>query len=337
MRFLIVSRVSIPAKDRTLPCWEYLRSLGHTVVVEHPDSVPTSERPDVIISMGVTIQDETFQALERWPETPLFCYAWDYYAWLWEPGQEGKVQKYNPIRGQEYDYCKYGHMLARAREIWVPSHCTGRRTTQWYGRTNWSVILSACPWWDYEGQCEHCAGFGRLADSSGMRRMTCGVCKGAGQRKVRDDGYALCCLREIPDPWWGKFEAACEELGIPYRMPKHEKSYEEYQDLVAGCRFLCAPLYELSTGGLSLMEGYRLGKPVLISDSEWNGGRDYFGKRADYFTHGDMDDFKEELGHLFAMRPLSPALVEEQRVWIERNYSDRRMVDDMLRRIEATR
>ena len=306
MNFLIVSRISIPAKDRTLPCWEYLRSLGHTVTVEHPDSVPSSVRPDVIISMGVTIQDETFQAMDRWPGVPLYAYAWDYYAWLWEPGQEGKVQKYNPVRGQEYDYCKYGRLLARAREIWVPSHCTGRRTTQWYGLTNWSVILSACPWWDHPN--------------------------------VRDDGYALCCLREIPDPWWGKFEQACEELGIPYRMPKHEKSYEEYQDLVAGCRFLCAPLYELSTGGLSLMEGYRLGKPVLLSNSEWNGGRDYFGDRAHYFIHGNEVDFKRALKMLSCYEVQSNGRIrKEKAAYIEQNFSDRRMVDDMLRRIEATR
>lgn len=302
MNFLIVSRISIPAKDRTLPCWEYLRSLGHNVIVEHPNVLPTSLHktltPDVIISMGVSIMEETFIATERWPNAPLFAYNWDVYAWVWEPGYEGAKQAYHPVRGKEYDYIRYGELLSRAREVWVPSRCTGLRTKQWYGLDNWSVILSACPWWDHPN--------------------------------VRDDGYALCCLREIPDPAWGMFERCCERVGIPYKMPKHELTYAEYQDVVAGCRFICAPLYELSTGGLSLMEAYRLGKPVLISDSEWNGGRDYFGERAVYFTHGNEDNLSAALQVMYHL-PLEKH--GDYKEYIETNFSDNRMVDDMLRRI----
>lgn len=304
MHILVVSRVSIPAKDRTLPAWEYLRGLGHTVTVEHPDSVPASERPDALISMGVSIMDETFRALDRFPGVPLFAYNWDIYEWIWEPGQGVKVQAKHPSRQGEYDYVRYGELLKQASEVWVPSVCTGRRTTQWYGLSNWHVILSACPWWDWP---EH---------------------------DIRDDGYALCTLREIPDPWWGKFEQACTELGIPYRCTRHEVSYREYQEAVAHCRFLCAPLYELSTGGLSLMEGYYHGKPVLLSDSEWNGARDYMGDRATYFRHGDFSDFKDKLLRMFSDPPHLSA--PRCRQWITDNFSDRRMVEDMLGRIQAT-
>lgn len=300
MHFLIVSRISIPAKDRTLPCWNYLRDLGHTVTVEHPDSVPADQRPDVILSWGVTVQDETFRAMERWPGVPMAHFLWDCYAWIWEPGHEGKKQAYHPVRGKEYDYVKNGELCRRALEVWVPSECTGRRATQWWGIKNWHTILSACPWWDHPN--------------------------------VRDDGYALMCLREIPDPWWGMFEKCCEELGIPYRTTRHEVSYEEYQDAVAGCRFLCAPLYELSTGGLSLMEGYRLGKPVLLSDSEWNGGADYFGSRATYFRYGHVEDFKAALRWMHNETPQPHA---DQREYIETRFSDRRMVDQILERVQA--
>lgn len=301
MNFLIVSRISIPAKDRTLPCWEYMRGLGHTVIVEHPDSVPSNVKPDVIISMGVSIMDETFEAIKRWPNAPLFAYNWDIYAWVWEPGHEGTKQAYHPVRGKEYDYIRYGELLRRAREIWVPSECTGRRTTQWYGLNNWYTILSACPWWDHPN--------------------------------VRDDGYALMCLREIPDPAWGMFERTCERLGIPYKCTRHEVSYSEYQDAVAGCRFICAPLYELSTGGLSLMEAYRLGKPVLISDNEWNGGYDYFKDRARYFKHDDVKDFEYMLGRMYHH---NVPVESDHKEYIETNFSDRRMVDDMLHRIKTT-
>lgn len=307
MRILVISRVSIPAKDRTLPCWEHLRSLGHEVVVEHPNSVPSNQHPDAMISMGITVMEETFAAVEKFGSSvPLYCFNWDVYEWVWEPGKEGKVQAYHEIRNQgqqrEYDYVRYGDLLWKARRIWVPSNCTGIRTTQWYGLQNWSVILSSCPWWDYDN--------------------------------VRDDGYALMCLRQIPDRHWGMFERCCERAGIPYKTPKHELSYAEYQDVVAGCRFIVAPLYELSTGGLSLMEAYYHGKPVLISDSRWNAGGEYFGNRAVYFKDGDEDDLVKKL-RLIYQKP-EDYWSHDGKQYITERYSDQRMVESMLRSIETT-
>lgn len=295
MDFLVVSRISIPAKDRTLPAWEYLRSLGHRVWVEHPGSPAIAGKPDAIISMGVTVMDETFAAMGRFPGVPVWAYMWDCYAWIWEPGQEGKVQARHPGRPNEYDYVRYGELLRQARRVWVPSRCTGLRTTQWWGVSNWEVVLSACPWWDYPN--------------------------------VSDGGYALCTLREIPDPYWGRFEKACEELGIPYRMTRHECDYDLYQEYVANCSFLVSPLYELSTGGLTLLEGYRLGKPCLLSDSPWHGGRDYLGGRATYFTHDDERDFRDKLLSMWLEPPRPPY---DCRDWVERNFNDRQMVEDML-------
>jgi len=126
MNILVCSKISIPAKDRTLPAWEYLRSLGHTVTVEHPctlqidiENFGSWAKPDAIISMGVSIMEETFEAIRRWPDVPLFCYNWDTYEWVWS----------NPRPG-EYDYNRYGDLLRKATQIWVPSNCTGRRVTQ---------------------------------------------------------------------------------------------------------------------------------------------------------------------------------------------------------------
>lgn len=291
MNFLICSKISIPAKDRTLPAWEYLRSLGHIVAVDHPSLVyGVGTEPDVIISMGVTIMEETFEAIKRWPNVPLYCYNWDCYEWVWT----------NPRSG-EYDYARYGELLSKAIEVWVPSECTADRTHHWWGLTNTRVILSACPYWDYDN--------------------------------VRDDGYALCCLREIPDRYWGRFERVCKDLGIPYKMTMHEQTYEDYQDAIAGCRFLVSDLYELSTGGLSLMEGYYLGKPCLLSDSRWHGGRDYMGDRAMYFQHDDDNSFRDAM-MLMSKHP--PKLDREEcKRWIEANYSDERMARDIANRIET--
>lgn len=285
---LVCSKVSIPAKDRTLPAWEYLRSLGHTVVVEHPDGASPSFEPDVIISMGITIMEETFEAIARWPSAPLFYYNWDAYAWVWT----------NPRPG-EYDYKRYGDLLRKATEVWVPSECTLRRTKQWWDIDNVEIVLSACPYWDYDD--------------------------------VEDECYALCCLREIPDPYWGMLEKACRELRIPCMMTQHEATYEQYQKAVAHCRFLVSPLYELSTGGLTLMEGYYLGKPCLLSDSQWHGGKDYMGKRAEYFRYGDYEHFKFKLSSMYNDPPVLNR--DECKRWVVENFSDQRMIDDFLHRI----
>lgn len=202
-------------------------------------------------------------------------------------------------RPGEYDYRRYGELLKQANEVWVPSRCTGLRTQQWWGIDNWRVILSSCPKWDYPN--------------------------------VRDDGYVLCTLRPIPDPWWGAVEKACDQLGIPYQMTLHEQSFDAYQNAVAGCRFLVSPLYELSTGGLSLLEGYRLGKPCLLNDSPWHGGRDYFGKRAEYFPHGQFEMFKQALQRMYDRPPQVDR--EECRRWVDETFADDIMVEEMLCRI----
>lgn len=204
----------------------------------------------------------------------------------------------NPRPG-EYNYKQYGELLSEAEEIWVPSNCTGRRVEEWYGLTNWNRILSSVNYWDCDS--------------------------------VRDDGYALCCLREIPDPRWGIFQKTCQRLGIPYRETLHGVTYEEYKDAVAHCRFLVAPLYELSTGGLSLLEGYNLGKPCLISDSEWNGGRDYLGPAATYFVDGDERDFGSKLASMYVN---TPTVSDESKEYMACQFTDKRMVQNMLSRIE---
>lgn len=291
MKIFVVERT---ANYDDHPVWRRVRSRDHTVYAGEPKHCPFV--PDAIVSWGATLTDLTFESLVRWPTARLYCYNWDVYEWVWtRPRKE--EQEGTPGR---IDYVRYGELLKRAREIWVPSNCTGRRTTQWYGLTNWTRILSAIPYWDHSN--------------------------------VRDDGYALCCLREIPDPWWGTFERCCAELGIPYRSTRHECSEAKYRDAVAGCRFICAPLYELSTGGLSLMEAYYLGKPVLLSDSEWNGGRDYLGDRADYFRHGDEQNFKEQLMYVFGR---GRRWDSDFKHYVAR-FSDERMADEILTRIEAT-
>ena len=287
MRIQVCSQVSIPATGQTLPDWQPLRNAGHAVVVSN-NLLPV-EPPDVIIGMGVGVMEHTFNATDLYLDVPFFAYNWDCYEWVWK----------NPRPG-EYDYNRYGELLKRAKEIWVPSDCTGKRTTQWWELTNWETVCCSVPYWDHPN--------------------------------VRDSGYALCCLREIPDPYWGRFEKACTELGIPYRMTAHGLRYEQYQDSVAHCRFICSPLYELSTGGLSTLEAFYLGKPVILSNSPWHGGRDYFREKATYFNHESEEDFRRVLQAVYD-NPES-YVPRDHKEFITENFSDEVTCRNILKRIE---
>ncbi len=298
MKILVVSRLSIPATETTIPAWEYAKSLGHTVWVEHPDSPVITEKPDVIICMGVTVMEQTILAIRRFPNVRLAIYHWDYYKCIKDNPRPSNGRTF---RG-EYDYHRFGNLLESAIEIWVPSECTGRRVTQWWSLYNWYTILSSVPYWDYSD--------------------------------VQDKGYVYCALREIPDPHWRILEQACKELSLPLVMTKHERDYENYQKVLAHCSFLVSHCHELSTGGLSLLEGYYLGKPCLLSNSEWHGGYDYMGDRATYFHDGDMKDLKYKLAHMWKSRRETREGLSDGRDWVRKHYSDTVMIDKILERIQ---
>ena len=152
------------------------------------------------------------------------------------------------------------------------------------------------------------------------------------EEDVADERYILMPLRELPDQQYSWFKSACDELGLPYVISNHQLPFEEYKKVVARCSFIVSPLYEASTGGLTLLEGYYLGKPVLISDSPYMGAKDYFGGRAWYFD--TYDDLKSKLQTLWNDTPKLNR--SECRDWVLENYSVIRMakeVDYELHRI----
>lgn len=210
----------------------------------------------------------------------------------------------NPRRNEK-DFMLYGKLLSKAREIWVPSECTKIRTKQWWDLDS-EVVLTSCDQW--------------FTDPP----------------PVEDRGHILCTLRRIPDPHWSLLTQACPPQW-PCNWSQHNKSFRAYKELVATCRLQVAHCYELSTGGLSLLEGYALGKPCLVSDSEWNGARDYLGDRAYYFKAGNITSMRNELHELYLNHsPPSPETVEQQLKWVKETYSHERMINDMVRRIETT-
>jgi len=111
--------------------------------------------------------------------------------------------------------------------------------------------------------------------------------------EIKDDRYILKTIRPyVADKNYGWLERACQELDIPLKTPNHGASEEQYRKLIAECSFMCTDYHETSTGGLGLLEGYKLGKASVISDSVYEGARDYLGDRAIYFSDDSYEDFK---------------------------------------------
>ena len=108
----------------------------------------------------------------------------------------------------------------------------------------------------------------------------------------------------------------------------------EYKRNILSCAFLVTEYMEASTGGLTLLEGYYHGKQVLLSDSIYQGGRDYFGDRSFYFKDGNYDDFKDKVNFLWNMED-------------ETNLTDRRkfckqydieiIVDEIINRLNSSK
>lgn len=202
-------------------------------------------------------------------------------------------------RPGDYDYRSYGKLIKVAKEVWVPTRCTKVMTELWWGVANVRVIHpSIAPF----------------------------------EAEVSDEGYVLCSLRETPDHDWPLLEIACSLEGIPLEMPNHQESREQYEQTVANCRFLVSHIREASTGGLTLLEAYRLGKPVLITNSPWNGAVELFGWRGRWFQYGDIHSLRLALRESWKQ---PTHVCEDHRRWVDGNYSDRLMLEKIKERINA--
>ena len=201
-------------------------------------------------------------------------------------------------RENEFDYKKYGKLLKKSKEIWCPSKCTVKKTKEWYGLD--SIVIKS---------------FSRFYDSD-----------------ILSERYILNPLRPIPDRNYGWVEKVCKELDIPL-LNRENKYYrwEEYKNLVAECLFIVSPYYEASTGGLTLIEGTYLGKPCLVSDSPYNGVRDYLGDRAYYFDHNDYEDLKTKIKEMWDNTPKLD--LKDCQKWVKDNYGVKGMAEKIHQRL----
>src|SRR3990167_9491963 len=173
---------------------------------------------DFIICWGVTQMGNALRVHQANPKIPLINYNWDIYEWAVK----------NP-RKDEYNYKEYVKFLKDSVEVWCPSKSVEMRTQQWL--KEWEnvevpthVILSHAPHYD--------------------------------DHEASDQNFVFNTQRENPDERLGWFEKACGELNIPYKSSKHQMDRGDYHKAMAECTFQVSAYYEMSTGGLGILEGY---------------------------------------------------------------------------------
>lgn len=193
----------------------------------------------------------------------------------------------SPRQG-EYNYRKYIDLLRKCDVVFVPSPQEKKRTDKYVN----STVLKSFSLYE--------------------------------ELDTKKGDYAYNILREIPDEQHGWFELACEEVGIPYVTSDRARTFLEYQEILAGARFLVSPYKQLSTGGLSLIEGYYNGKPCLCDGSGESGAEFYMGDRTTYFK--GYEDLKVKLKEMYDN---TPTVDKDHKEWVDKEYNVERMAEEM--------
>ena len=234
---------------------------------------------------------------------PTVHYCWDIYPWQVAGGDP-------PTQERAEYWAEYLDELRTAKEIWIPSPSVASRVAEFVGANPTKVIETSV-------------------------RTYRGV-------EPWDGGYVLDPLRSYPDPNRLIVPKACEELGLPCIRTDNAMPRDEFERTVAGARLIVSAPVEASTGGLTLLEGYALGKPVLLCDSPRNGAGHYFGSRAAYFRADDRDDLKMRLRALYDSsdpKDKDPKWLDVQRFtqhrWVCGSFAESVMARKIANRVRA--
>jgi len=219
---------------------------------------------DFIIGTGQVYIQLMEMFHQAFPNIPLINYTLDFYKNVWEIP--------NP---HGYDWNKYKEYLHKCTELWCLSNeVITRMEEEGIDTKKCQLMRIWARFFEYEGE-------------------------------IVDKRYILQPMRPYPyDKNYGWLKRACSELNIPLVEPNHKLPEREFQKVIAECSFLCTEYHEASTGGLTLLEGHRLGKPVVISDSKYMGAQDYFGDRAIYFNDNNYEDFKKTIKDVWENTPV---------------------------------
>ena len=152
------------------------------------------------------------------------------------------------------------------------------------------------------------------------------------QENILDKRYILSPVRPYPyDKNHGWLKKACCELKIPLVETSHKYSEEAFQRIIAECSFTCCEIHEMSTGGLTLLEGLKHGKPAVVSDSKYEGAIDYLGDMGIYFNDNSYEDFKQTIKETWENTPKLD--IDKCKKHCENHVSKEQYVDNMIDRM----
>lgn len=176
------------------------------------------------------------------------------------------------VESNMYDFNTYVELLQSSIEIWCPSTEVAIRLQEFYQLSHkCNIIKSYAEFYEDD------------------------------KNLLANNNFIYHPVRPYKDPNSRILDKVCDKIG--YELFRggdtHKLTYDQYKEKVLTCSFLITEYHEASTGGLTLLEGYYHGKDVLISDSPYQGGRDYLGNRAYYFKDGDVEDLEEKVKMLW--------------------------------------
>ena len=276
---------------------EYVQAIINEIAKEEIEVVNQPSRDcDLFLSLQMGDHTGLLAMHKQAPEIPFITYVWDCYEWIW-------------THARGYDWKGYGELCKMSDVVLVPSEGQRDRLLQHWDipKTKSRVVPAYARLFDYDD--------------------------------VKDGGYVCDPLRTIPDRHNGWAERACTELSIPYQHGGRGKgsvgkSWDDYKKFIAHSSFIICPWYEASTGGMSLVEGYNLGKDVLICNSPYMGARDYFGERATYFQP-DYNSFKNNLAVMWETRHLKEKVdLEDRQNFCFDEFSLDTIVDNLLEELD---
>ena len=248
---------------------------------------------DILFGATISNQDIVLNLHKNYPKIKMVNYNWDVYEWAYKTW---------PSSIFPYNLNTYGWLLNNSSIVLCPSKSVVYRNKEFFNipEEKSIIVKSFCPQLNID------------------------------KKLIKDDRFVYMPLRKIPDRNHDWFDRAIKELEIPHYISDKKLSIHEYKQKIATCSFLVCPWYEASTGGLSLLEGYFIGKPVLVSDSKYMGANDYFGDRANYFKHDNYDDFKLKVKELWENKQshvCDPQFMQD--------YTPEKMADNILSTFES--
>jgi glycosyltransferase involved in cell wall biosynthesis len=242
------------------------------------------------------------------PTKPVVHYNWDIYPFQVRERTDPRTDRTGRARPtpNATRWAEYISELRYSTEVWVPSQGVVRRTHEFAGPTiDCQVVRCNYFGWDKPG-------------ADWWQVMNVDLSK----------PYVMDVMRQYPEePMVGSVRRACGHLGIPCIQSDHRLTWDEFRCAVVNASLLVSSYNEASTGGLTLLEGYAHGVPVLVSDSPLQGANDYFGDRAFRFQAGNEEDLESSIKFYAQVKP-APEDVRRKAAgeaarWVEENYGVR--------------